>query len=358
MGFITGFYNSINKDRLYTAEDMNMPYKRIVSNGVFAKTSEESSTDFQVISAGSMNVIVQPGNAIFKDKWAELTGQMVIAVPTSHTLLNRIDSIIVRIDENESERKGSIFLRSGEYAETPTAPALIDDGTIKEYRLANITVGANVETISQDVIEDTRPTDECGWVHNLLWDSDITATYKQWQAQFNTWFNDIKQQTGALAGDIDFYNNIYTTSEDGEDTIALGIAEYSTFLDLLEVYVSGIKSTLSEYTFDEDTRNIIFTSSLDKGTTVEFQVFHKRKAGITFYNNIYTTNEDDENIIDLGIPSYTPSTDGLDVYVNGFKATSKEFSFNKTTRQITFAYTLDKGTTVEFVVFHHETSES
>ena len=277
MGFITGFYNSINKDRLYTAEDMNMPYKRIVSNGVFAKTSEESSTDFQVISAGSMNVIVQPGNAIFKDKWAELTGQMVIAVPTSHTLLNRIDSIIVRIDENESERKGSIFLRSGEYAETPTAPALIDDGTIKEYRLANITVGANVETISQDVIEDTRPTDECGWVHNLLWDSDISATYKQWQAQFDTWFNKIKEQVVPLTGEIQFLNNEYTTTEDNEDTIALGIDKYSSYLDLLQVFVNGMKLNSSEYTFDEDARNVIFTNPLDKGTPVEFVVIHKEK---------------------------------------------------------------------------------
>ena len=277
MGFITGFYNSINKDRLYTAEDMNMPYKRIVSNGVFAKNSEESSTDFQVISAGSMNVIVQPGNAIFKDKWAELTGQMVIAVPTSHTLLNRIDSIIVRIDENESERKGSIFLRSGEYAETPTAPALIDDGTIKEYRLANITVGANVETISQDVIEDTRPTDECGWVHNLLWDSDITATYKQWQAQFDTWFNKTKEQVVPLTGEIQFLNNEYTTTKDNEATISLGIDKYSSYLDLLQVFVNGMKLKSGEYIFDEDARNVIFTNSLDKGTPVEFVVIHKEK---------------------------------------------------------------------------------
>lgn len=358
MAFYCGFFNSINKDRLYNAEDMNMPYKRIVSNGVFAKKNGESSTDFQVLASGSMNVVVQPGNGIFKDKWAEMSTTQTLAVPTSHTLLDRIDSVIVRMDENDDVRGGSIILRSGEYGTSPTAPALIDDGTIKEYRLANIYVGANVDTISQDVIEDTRPTSECGWIHNLLWDSDITAVYKQWQAQFNTWFNDIKQQTGALAGDIDFYNNIYTTTEDNEDTVALGIAEYSTFLDLLEVYVSGIKLTLSEYTFDEDTRNITFANSLDKGTTVEFQVFHKRKAGITFYSNTYTTTEDDESIIDLGIPSYTPSTDGLDVYVNGFKATSKEYSFNKTTRQITFAYTLDKETTIEFVVFHHEVSNS
>jgi hypothetical protein len=46
MAFKCGFFNSINGDRLYNAEDMNNPYSRIVSNGVFGDA--ESSTDFQV----------------------------------------------------------------------------------------------------------------------------------------------------------------------------------------------------------------------------------------------------------------------------------------------------------------------
>ena len=357
MAFYCGFFKSINKDRLYNAEDMNMPYKRIVSNGVFAKKNGESSTDFQVLASGSMNVVVQPGNGIFKDKWAEMSTTQTLAVPISHTLLDRIDSVIVRMDENDDVRGGSIILRSGEYGTNPTAPALIDDGTIKEYRLANIYVGANVDTITQDVIEDTRPTDECGWVHNLLWDSDITATYKQWQAQFNTWFNDIKQQTGALAGDIDFYKNEYTTTEDNETVVSLGIDEYSTFLDLLEVYVCGLKLTVAEYTFDEDTREVTFVSPLDKGTKIEFQVFHKRKAGITFYTNDYTTTEDNEDTVALGIPAYTTTTDSLSVYVNGFKLNLSEYTYDKINKNIIFTNPLDKGTSVEFVVFHHEKSE-
>lgn len=277
MAFYTGFYNSINKDRLYTAEDMNLPYKRIVSNGVFAKTSEESSTDFQVISNGSMSVTILAGNGIFKDKWAELTSPQIIALATSHTLLDRIDSIIVRIDETEDVRAGSIIVRSGDYATNPTPPSLVDETNIKEYRLANVYVGANVETIGQDVIEDTRPTAECGWVHNLLWDSDISATYKQWQAQFDNWFSKIKEQVVPLTGNIKFLNNEYTTTEENENTIPLGIDDYSSLLDLLQVFVSGLKLNSSEYQYDESTKNIIFTNPLDKGTYIEFQVIHQEK---------------------------------------------------------------------------------
>lgn len=350
MAFFSGFYNSINKDRLYNAEDMNMPYKRIVSNGVFAKKNEESSTDFQVTATGAMNVIVQPGNGIFKDKWAELTTQQVIAVPASHTLLNRIDSIIVRIDETDDIRAGSIILRSGEYGENPSPPALVDEDNIKEYRLANITVGANVESIGQDVIEDTRPTSECGWVHNLLWDSDITATYKQWQAQFDTWFNQVKDRAKGITEDISFFVKEYTTAEDGEDEFKLDVPEYNIKTDLLNVYVSGLKLISSEYSYSDNV--VKLTNSVDKGTSIELNVFHKIRAGVYFYTNEYTTTEDDETTVPVGITSYNVVKDKLEVYVSGIKLNSSEYNY--VDGDVIFAKSLDKRTNIEFVVFHRE----
>ena len=31
-----GFFDAINNDRVYSAEDMNMPYTKLISEGVFA----------------------------------------------------------------------------------------------------------------------------------------------------------------------------------------------------------------------------------------------------------------------------------------------------------------------------------
>ena len=354
MAFYCGFFNSINKDRLYTAEDMNMPYKRIVSNGVFANSDGSASTDFQVIANGSMNVTVQPGNGIFKDKWAELTEAQMIAVPTSHTLLNRLDSIIVRIDNTDDVRGGSIILRSGEYADTPTAPSLINNDSIKEYRLANILVEANAESINQENITDTRPTSECGWIHNLLWDSDITSTYIQWQAQFNNWFNQIKDRAKGITEDISFYTQEYTTTEDNEDELELTIIEYDTETDLLSVIVNGFKLNSTEFNFNNDTRVIKFTNKLDKGTFIELNVYHKVRAGIYFYTNEYTTTEDSEDTIPLGISSYNTSKDKLEVYVSGLKLNSTEFSYLTDSNSVIFTNKLDKGTFIEFLVFHKE----
>ena len=35
MSMRSGFFNSVDGDRLYNAEDMTMPYRNLISNGVF-----------------------------------------------------------------------------------------------------------------------------------------------------------------------------------------------------------------------------------------------------------------------------------------------------------------------------------
>ena len=42
-----GFFHSMNGDREYFATDMNRPYKRVITNGVFATPAGTPSTDLQ-----------------------------------------------------------------------------------------------------------------------------------------------------------------------------------------------------------------------------------------------------------------------------------------------------------------------
>lgn len=278
MAFICGFFNSINKDRLYNANDMNYPYKKIVSNGVFAEPYSSSSTDLQVLAYSGLNIKVLKGNGIFKDKWAELTDDLILSLPTAHTLLNRYDSIIVRVDENEEVRAGSIYVKNGEYGENPSPPSLESSSLVKEYRLANILVSANCEQITQDNITDTRPSEDCGWVTNLLWNSDISSTYKQWQAQFETWFNKIKQEAALLTGDINFFKSSYITTEDDEQEININIEQFDSDFDFLQVVVSGlILLENTDYTILEGNEKIKLTLPLDKETEVQFFCWHKKK---------------------------------------------------------------------------------
>ena len=65
MAFKTGFYNSVGEDRKYNAEDMCRPYRRLVSNGVFAAPDGSPSIDFQVVANNNMTVTVKAGEGIF-----------------------------------------------------------------------------------------------------------------------------------------------------------------------------------------------------------------------------------------------------------------------------------------------------
>jgi hypothetical protein len=272
MAFQCGFFNSENGDRKYSAEQMNNPYKRIVSNGVFAKSGGESSTDYQVQANGNMTVTVKEGRGIFADKWAFLDADMVMNVPMAHVSYTRIDSVIVRIDSSASVRAGSIIYRSGEPGEEPEPPELENTVEVKEYRLANITVAPNVTAITQASVEDTRPTSECGFIHNLLWDSDITATYAQWQAQFEEWFLNLKQIL-ATATIISSFTSHYVATEDDETDIPIGIQRFNPALDILQVYINGLFLTPEvDYTLG-DNDDIILTLGVDEGTEISFVVY-------------------------------------------------------------------------------------
>ena len=124
MAFICGFFNSINGDRKYNAEEMNNPYSRIVSNGVFAKPDGTPSNDFQVVSVSSMTVKVSAGEGIFAGKWGKLDADMPFEILNAHVTLPRIDSLIVRIDNSSEVRAGSIAYRQGTPASSPVPPEL------------------------------------------------------------------------------------------------------------------------------------------------------------------------------------------------------------------------------------------
>ena len=58
-GVNCGFWDAINYDRTYSADDMNKPYSRLVADGVFAANDGTPSSDLQVVASGaSMNITV------------------------------------------------------------------------------------------------------------------------------------------------------------------------------------------------------------------------------------------------------------------------------------------------------------
>lgn len=266
MAFKCGFFNSINGDRKYGADEMMNPIKGIVSEGVVA--DDKYSDGLQVQAFEGLEVAVKKGNGHFFGKWCELDADMILTVSMPHVTNIRIDSVVVRIDNNNEVRSGSIYIKTGNL----NAPELENTALVKEYRLANIIVNPNVAKITQADIEDTRPSAECGFVTNLLQNSDITATYAQWKKQFNDWFINLKE-TIASKTLITSFTSRYVTTEQDETVIPIGISQYTSVLDILQVYINNLLCFEgTDYTVD-GFNNVVLTDGVDIGTEIHFVIY-------------------------------------------------------------------------------------
>lgn len=186
-----GFFNAINEDRAYSADDMNRPYRRLISNGIFATPKGTASDDLQVLAADNgMNIIVSKGDAIIGDKWFENLSDLTITVSQNSEVLTRIDSIIAQVDRTQAGRAGSIVYRQGSASSNPVHPTINEDEDIFEMRIADIRISPSCVKVTQDLITDCRGSDECPWITSLIYQVDTSTLYAQWQAAYQKYYDD------------------------------------------------------------------------------------------------------------------------------------------------------------------------
>lgn len=277
----SGFYDAVNSDRTYSADDMNRPYKRLVSNGVFATPQGTKSTDLQVVAAGGMQIIVKAGEGIFADKWFENPAAINITVPSNTSTSPRIDSVIVQVDKRTSGRVGNIVYRTGTPSSNPSAPAINTTSNVIEYRLANIRVAASAVSITGGVITDRRGSSDCPWITSLIYQVDTSTLYDQWaaayaeyfeaeKAMWDDWYSHLAQELDVSMTLEKFTNTVITTSDTSD--IEIGIADFNNGTDLLEVYINGLKAIEGvQYTINDNT-SISLIAPVNAGQVVSFVV--------------------------------------------------------------------------------------
>ena len=182
-----GFFNSLNDDRLYSAADMNLPYKKLIGNGVIP----DVSTALQVVASSGLTINVLAGSGIFGDGWAVNDAPVALTLDAAHSTLNRIDLVVMRRDDNENVRATNLFIIKGTPGSSPVAPAVERSTYIKEYALAEIYVKAGATEVTQSNITDTRPdTTRCGWCTSLIQQVDTSTLFAQWQAAYQEQFEE------------------------------------------------------------------------------------------------------------------------------------------------------------------------
>lgn len=254
MAIKSGFFNSLNGDRKYNAEDMSEYFDGLITDGVF----ESIGSKLQVTATGSdMTININSGRAMIDCHWLKNDSAHNITLSPADVQLSRFDSIGIKLDYNE--RAITFIIHEGNLGTTPVISRPSNTETVKYLWLADVRVSAGVSSVRQGNVIDRRGTSVCPWVTGLIKQVDTSQLFSQWQDacqsfynELNAYFDDKKAEyenwfstlTETLTVDtyIQKYQNSYEISSDGlQLEFDIGISEYDSTKDILFVNINGVE---------------------------------------------------------------------------------------------------------------------
>lgn len=188
MAFSYGFYNSLNGDRKYDAEDMSRMFDGIITDGVLGSVGDT----FAVKAGSGLQVTVGSGRAWFDHTWSYNDAAMQITLTSAEVLLDRYDAIVLEVNSAANTRTNAIKVITGTAASSPTKPTMESSQYLHQYPLAYIKRTAGSTSVSQSDIENAVGTSECPLCTGPLTTMEFDQIIAQWQNQFDTWFSNLE----------------------------------------------------------------------------------------------------------------------------------------------------------------------
>ena len=245
-----GFFNSLNGDRVYNADQMSSMFEGLITDGVF----ESVGNKLQVTAGSGMNVNVDTGRAFLEDRWCRNDAIVSVTINAANVTLPRWTAVVLR--KNVTNRNIVLATVDGEAAETPEKPSITRSGDVYELCLAYVYVEASATAITQADITDTRSdTSVCGWVTGLIEQVDTSTLFAQWEAAYQQGIADIESAEASLEGIIDEWADGFESEM--EDWEASMKTAFDAWLDTLT-------EELNVNTYVEDYYK---TASFTSGTT-------------------------------------------------------------------------------------------
>jgi hypothetical protein len=277
------FFNAVLQDgqydRVYDSEDVTSYLDQLVGDGVFPNPS----TQLQVLAGTGMQVSVQPGQGWIDGHKMINTAVLPLTIAPANALLNRIDRIIFYVDY--TAREMGIAVKQGTAAASPQAPALTRTTARYEMCLATVNVTKGLTAITQANITDTRgDSTVCGYVQGLVQQADTSTLFNQWNAAglqmintnnsaFEDWFAQIKD-TIATVTMLQKLEQVFTTTTTTVTSFNVVdyIPNYKYSIDILEIYINGLRLNENEYTQSQNTVTLA-TPITHAGTVVGLVVY-------------------------------------------------------------------------------------
>ena len=155
MAVTYGYFNSINGDRKYNADQMSDYFRGIVNEGVF----QHLNGGLAVVAGTGMEVTVATGRAIVQNKWVQNDAAFPLTIEAASDTYGRKDAVVIRL--SYTNRAISIAVKTGTPSASPAAPSLTRSSTTYEMALAYVNVSAGATSVT--VTDKRSDTSVCGW---------------------------------------------------------------------------------------------------------------------------------------------------------------------------------------------------
>lgn len=159
-------------DRVYNSDDFASLFYGFWDTGLIPNASTALLVE---PIENSFAVVVNPGDALIKGRFYQNTDDMQFTLANGNAE-TRVDFIALRFDY-EARR---VYLKYLQGADGQGEPSYARTPTLYDLLLAKITVPANAQYLTDEMVDDLRGTTDCPWV-NLRFDLDaITSSFQAW----------------------------------------------------------------------------------------------------------------------------------------------------------------------------------
>ena len=280
----SGFFNSVNGDRVYNADQMSGIFEGLITDGVY----ESVGNKLAVQPNSGMTIQIATGRGWFAKRWVDNDTPYLIALEAADVTLNRWAAVCIRVDTTEGVRNAVPYVKYGEYATTPAKPTMTRTETVKEYCLGYVYIKAGASAITAADITDTRAdVSLCGWVTGLIEQLNSTTLWTQWTALFYDWFNSlqdrINENTEAMLVAAIPVNVTVTLAADGW-TAENGVYKQSVTVtgmnDTKSVMVQPTDASVTAYSAAEvtcvsqSTNTLVFTAVTKPTAAIGVNIVH------------------------------------------------------------------------------------
>ena len=227
MSVSSGFFNSLNGDRKYNAAQMSAIFDGLIIDGVFASIG----TAFAVKAAGGLTVNVGIGKAWFDHTWTVNDSILPMTAPEAEVLLDRIDAVVLEVNETESVRENTIKFVKGNPSSAPSRPTLTNEGNVHQYPLCYIYRKYGTAVINQADITPMVGTESTPFVTGILQTISLDELLGKWQ-------DELDRFTDARSKEVD-------------DWIAQEESDFTTWFDKMKADLQQEQTVLDQWIASE-----------------------------------------------------------------------------------------------------------